>query len=396
MKAADRDALLAVFGRFRRASIPAAGVRVVWRQEGGQFLYAVKDAKEAQMLTAAELRVGEPLMAAILDARPEANVLIRSLPDYAGGITQIRNCPSFRPALDDALKMIGNRVMLAGSDQPGRIQGILQNKDACIVRPSKKYGEPAPYVLVLGKTPAQATVTTLVLEKACRALLEGTLLGGMKRISFWLLLQKGLTFEGSWETDGLSGALQINEIEGREKVVHCVNWLLEENLIQTAPGAVSVRLDGAHMLLAARGCGDRPLSPEDVVRVRIQTLENDGGIAPSFDLKLQAAIMDRYEDVGCCVLTRAGASSVFAACRQPVPITGREDGDLPGDRTGYASARLRPIIKALGRTVSGACILGNRGAVITGKSVEDVIDRCGTMEDAARRYLGSKVRELRG
>ena len=166
MKAADRDALLAVFGRFRRASIPAAGVRVDWRQEGGQFLYAVKDAKEAQMLTAAELRVGEPLMAAILEARPEANVLIRSLPDYAGGITQIRNCPSFRPALDDALKMIGNRVMLAGSDQPGRIQGILQNKDACIVRPSKKYGEPAPYVLVLGKTPAQATVTTLVLEKA--------------------------------------------------------------------------------------------------------------------------------------------------------------------------------------------------------------------------------------
>ncbi len=392
MKAADRDALLAVFGRFRGASIPAAGVRLVWRRADGQFLYAVKDAQEAQMLTAAELRDGEPLMAAILEARPEAGVLIRSLPDYAGGVTQIRNCPSFRPALDDALRMIGSRVMLAGSDQPGRIQGILQKKDACIIRPSKKLGEPAPYVLVLGKTPTQAAVTTLVLEKACRALLEGTLLGGVKPNNFWLSLRKGLTFECSRQTDGLKGELPVYERDSREKVIHCVNWLLEENLIQTAPGTVSVRLDGAHMLVAARGCGDRPLSPEDVVRVKIKTLENEGGIAPSFNLKLQAAIMDRYEDVGCCALTRAGASSVFAACRQPVPMTGREDED----GSGYAPARDRPIIKALGRSASGACILGNRGAVITGKSVEDVIDRCGTMEDAARRYLGSKVRELRG
>lgn len=392
MKTADRDTLLEVFGRFRRASIPAAGVRVVWRQADGQFLYAIKDAQEAQMLTAAELREGEPLMAAILEARPEAGVLIRSLPDYAGGITQIRNCPSFRPALDDALRMIGSRVMLAGSDQPGRIQGVLQKRDACIVRPSKKLGEPAPYVLVLGKTPAQAAVTTLVLEKACRALLEGTLLGGVKRISFCLSLRKDLIYECSRETDGLPEELPVHEMESREKVIHCVNWLLEESFIQTAPGTVSVRLDGAHMLVAAMGCVDRPLSPEDAVRVKIKTLENEGGIAPSFDLKLQAAIMDRYGDVGCCALTRAGASSVFAACRQPVPMTGREDGDW----SGYAPARIRPIIKALGSTASGACILGNRGAVITGKSVEDVIDRCGTMEDAARRYLGLKVRELRG
>ncbi|NLB50046.1 MAG: class II aldolase/adducin family protein [Clostridiaceae bacterium] len=379
MQTEGQAALQAAFDKLRRGAVPLSRVRIVWRQTDGRYLYAVKDPQEAVELTADQLEEAEPAMAAILKAEPGAGVLIRSLPEYAYGVTQIRNLRSFRPPLDDALQMIGGRLALVGSHESGRIPGIFQRRKACIVRPSQKRGESEPFVLTLGSTPLRAAIRVLILEKACRALIEGTLLGGIKRVSPWHAIRK----LAAYPCPEVDGGLPVSEGESYGRLAHCLNQLLEENLIQTAPGAVAVRLDESHFLMA-RGCGDDPLTPEGVVRVKIKTLENDGGLAPSFELRLHAAIMNHHAHADCVILTRAGASSVFAACRQ------RLDAE-----TGYAPARIGAVMKALGNS-RPTCILGNRGALVMGESVRDTLDRCRALEDTARRHLSEKVRELRG
>ncbi|HPX93065.1 MAG TPA: class II aldolase/adducin family protein [Bacillota bacterium] len=396
MEAENRAALEAVFDRLRRSSVLTARVRMAWKQADGSFLFASRDASSTERLTADELAGREPVMASLFRVRSDADAVLRSLPDYAGDTVHIRNFLSFAPALDDAASLIGTRIVLAGSDQLRRVLTAMRKRNACIIRPSKDGREPEAYVLALGKTPAQAVAVTMALERACQALIEGSLLGGVKRIKPWAAAWKRLTFLREKAIESAPSEIPPGELEKREAIARCVNQLLGENLIQAAVGAVSLRLDEQHLLMTLSGDWQHSLSPRDSLRVNLESLENDRAIKPFPDMKIHAALMKRYPRLQCIILTRAPATGVFAACRQPVPVVRPQDQELLGDGTGFAPVRIPSIMKALARSGSGTCILGNRGALAAGESEEEAMARCRSMETAARCCLDSKARELRG
>lgn len=186
MNTEERTSIIAtIYDRLHLESIDPGKVRVTWRQADGSYLLATSDTT-IERLTASELYEREPLVADILNIRTDAKIIIRWLPDYVGDLAAIHNLRSIRPSIDDAAQIIGTRIVLTLSDALRRTVRVFRSKNACIVRPAEGERQAEPYALAIGKMVEQAIVTTLILEKLCQALIEGSVLGGVILINPWI------------------------------------------------------------------------------------------------------------------------------------------------------------------------------------------------------------------
>jgi L-ribulose-5-phosphate 4-epimerase len=192
-------------------------------------------------------------------------------------------------------------------------------------------------------------------------------------------------------------------MEKREAVIRTGQTLIEENLVQGTWGNVSIRLDDRSMLVTPSGLSYHRLSPYDIVRFDMDSHAYEGKIKPSSESRMHAAIYKRYPDVNAVIHSHAIYSSVFAACKKPIPVIHEDDRALLGDRTGYAKGKLsgtmalvKSVVKGLSGNEGCTCIIGSHGLVAAGVSPDEVLEKCRAMERSARRYLGMKASELRG
>lgn len=378
--------------RLRREGIKACQGMAF--RHGEQF--AVADAGGTRIITKADLEREFPAYHLIFSARANVNAIIRTAPRFCAKAARAgRTVP---PVLDDTAQIIGPSLRFCDGSDARRLAGILKRDNACLLRDGQQSG-----VLAVGRTLEQALAATLIAEKSVQALDEGALIGGAKPLSkpfAWLMHRLYNAGYAKMDektpvlnADGFSYAISEKEMALREQVVACGKRLRAANLVQGTWGNISVRLDDTYMLVTPSGLDYERLTPYEIVRVNMQTLEYAGNIRPTTEKSIHAALLLSAPQANCVIHSHSVNCSVFAAAKQGLPVIRDEDRALLGTVVPYSksaipgSNRLRDaIVAAMGNDGAG-CIMGNHGMLVRGVSIDNAFDQCRAMERAARAYL---------
>lgn len=175
-----------------------------------------------------------------------------------------------------------------------------------------------------------------------------------------------------------------SELEYREKRTDLVNFgnrLSKIGLVQGTWGNLSVRIDDKWMLVTPSGIPYDKLTPEDMVKVDIETLEYEGSIKPTSEKSMHAKIYDTRNDVGAIIHTHSKYASVFAAAKKKL-------GDIPA--TEYAQAGSDELTLNVAQALSSgghAVFITNHGMVAAGKNLQDALNICIEVEENAEKSL---------
>lgn len=181
------------------------------------------------------------------------------------------------------------------------------------------------------------------------------------------------------------------EAKLRELLVQYGKMLVERGLVQGTWGNLSVRLDDKYMLATPSGLDYMRLTPDDMVKVEIETLKYEGAQKPTSEKGLHAAIYKQRPEIGAVIHTHAKYSCVFAAANKDMPIL-EEYRDTFGDVVKLADYAL-PGTKALMKNTASAvgngfgAIMANHGMIVCGGDLEAAFDNCVKLEENGRKYL---------
>ena len=182
------------------------------------------------------------------------------------------------------------------------------------------------------------------------------------------------------------------EQELRELLVAYGNKLVDTGLVQGTWGNLSVRLDDQYMLVTPSGLDYRRLTPSDMVKVNLETLEYEGPLKPTSEKGLHAAIYLQRPELGSVIHTHSKYCCIFAAARKPLPVEEPALQALFGEEVPLAKYGLPGSKKLMQNTVNAfgdgmGCIMTAHGMICGGADIEDAFVNCGKMEAAAAEYI---------
>lgn len=388
----------------RRARISLEHAVFVLRTEDGCLMSIVKDgAVRSCFLKEDDCKRKLPLAWAIFQYDSYVNSYIRLSPHYCRQAAMaMREIP---PVLDDMAQMVGTSARVFPVSEKRQICHTLAKNHACLI---KAYKPDRSGVIAVGRDIGQAFAAALVLEKAARVFFQGQYLGGARpigsceaaamRAGYELLYSR--THRPSSCQERESGQLLIPEEERllREEMAALGRRLVRENLVQGTWGNFSVRLDDTHMLCTPSGLDYEYLTPDDMVRVNLETLEYEGRLKPTSEKAFHANLFKKHGDILCVIHTHPFAGSVFAGAHCPVRPNGEEEKRKLGGEVAVAaygfpgSGRLAEnVVAAIGK--NRACIMENHGVLVCGESLTDAYEKCRLLEDCAEKELRRLARE---
>ena len=174
------------------------------------------------------------------------------------------------------------------------------------------------------------------------------------------------------------------------------NKLVETGLVQGTWGNLSIRLNDKYMLVTPSGLDYARLTPADMVKVDLQTMKHEGGLKPTSEKGLHAAIYRERPAVNAIVHTHSRYCSMFAAAHAELPVEDAEAQKVFGTSIGlakYAKAGSDKLAKytaaALGRNFGA--LMSNHGMVTCGADMESAFANCQLMEKTAEVYIESRL-----
>lgn len=398
MELRDCERMSAEYGeRLRREGIWVSGVFMVLEAGLGRYGLSFDDGT-VRMVEADILKRECPLLHGIFIRRRDLSAVMRTAPRYAREAAA--RGADIPPVLDDMAQIIGPRVRVCDATSSAKVWSALGGNNACLIRSG---AVPVPHALAVGRTPEQSFAATLILEKSAQAYLEGRYLGGAKPLNGLvarLLHRQYRAVYSRMDTAirpqtaaDIPRSIPVREMALREEIIECGRRLSRENLVQGTWGNISVRLDGRFMLVTPSGLHYERLTPYDIVRVDIASLEYEGRLKPTSEKAIHAALLAGDPGINSVIHSHPVHCSVFAAARKPLPVEGEREVALLGRETGFARTAL-PGSGRLVRAVAGAissghrtCIMGNHGILACGSTVAGAYEKCRAMEKAARSYL---------
>lgn len=184
----------------------------------------------------------------------------------------------------------------------------------------------------------------------------------------------------------------MTEKEIREQLVEYGKKLVQCGLVQGTWGNLSVRLDEKYMLVTPSGLDYFRLTPEDMVKVNIETLEYEGTQKPTSEKGIHGGLYVRRPEIGAVIHTHAKYCSIFAAAVKPVPVEPAKGKKIFGDRVEVAEYALpgtkelcEHTIRAFGENYG--CIMANHGMVCGGASMEEAFVNCRMLETCCEEYI---------
>ena len=187
--------------------------------------------------------------------------------------------------------------------------------------------------------------------------------------------------------------MDINEA----KVVVCQSGkrLLKEGLVARTWGNVSVRISDTHMVITPSGRPYAELTPDDMVKVNFYTLEFEGTIKPSSELKLHCEVYKNRPHISACIHTHQMYASIVAAAQKDVVVLDPAHQAILGasviKAAPYALPNSKKITFGTEKAIesANAALMANHGCVCIGRNLEDVFTVCKTLEDACSLYIDS-------
>ncbi|ELY52591.1 class II aldolase/adducin family protein [Natronolimnohabitans innermongolicus] len=166
-------------------------------------------------------------------------------------------------------------------------------------------------------------------------------------------------------------------------------------------GNLSVRdgRDGDAFAVTPTGVPYDEFDAADVPVVSVDGERRDGGMAPSSEVPMHAAIY-RRENVGAIVHTHSPWSTAMAVAREPLPpihymIVAVGKSVPVADYAPYGTDELAAnIVAAMDEADATAAFIENHGLVVTAPDLETALENTHHVESLARLYLQTKAAGL--
>ena len=180
-----------------------------------------------------------------------------------------------------------------------------------------------------------------------------------------------------------------DETKARELLVEYGLKLQSEGLVQGTWGNLSILLDDEYMICTPSGRDYNHLTPDDMVKVHLDTLEYDGEIKPTSEKIFHARIYREHPDAGAIVHTHSTYSCVYATVGSSMRITDKDSISKIGRHINcaqYASPGTKKlcdnILTALKGNTKG-CFMSHHGMVCYGENMEGAFDNALLIERTA-------------
>ena len=377
-------------------------VRAALRGDGGAVYFAELGGASAGDLTMQELAnsgADEPFLRAF-SIKPEAKALLLLSGTYAAKIAETLN--SLTAELDDMAQIVGLTARVAKSLEEGELMRCLKNRNSCFVR--------GQGMLLTGRSASEALTGAILLEKAAMTHLLAKKIGGAKRVPLFSALLMHAVYQKKYSRINLDEeaaraqakqapstaelpARSKREQELREQIVACGNRLVDEGLVQGTWGNIAVRLDETHLLCTPSGLAYHFLTPDDIAKVNLVTLEYEGPRKPTSEKRLHRDLYAARPDVSASIHTHAKRCGVFAAARKALRCNSEEMHKRIG-ATMRCGGHALPSTKKISRVALGAlgdrngCLLMSHGVLCCGADLEQAYLACKASEQAAGEQLG--------
>jgi len=180
--------------------------------------------------------------------------------------------------------------------------------------------------------------------------------------------------------------------EAKQLVCDSGKKLLAEGLVTGTWGNVSVKVDEQTMVITPSGKNYEDLTPAEMVVVNLKTLEYEGNIKPSSELKLHAEVYKQRSNITAVVHTHQQHASAVAAARREVPPILDDMCQIIGPSVrvaDYALPNTKKIVKNTMKALNGryAALLANHGAVCIGRDMDEAFMVAQVLEKTCYAFI---------
>ena len=181
--------------------------------------------------------------------------------------------------------------------------------------------------------------------------------------------------------------------KAKELVIKAGAELSESGLIARTWGNVSCRTGADEFVITASGRDYMELTEDEVIAVKISSMNWDGDVKPSSELKVHREIYRLRANAEFVIHTHQSNASAAAAMGLDEIRFDREYPGI-GDRVICAEYGLpgtrklcRNTAAAVRASVGNAVIMSNHGAVCYGRDYDEAFETARILEEACGRYL---------
>lgn len=189
------------------------------------------------------------------------------------------------------------------------------------------------------------------------------------------------------------------EKEIRVLLVEYGKKLVDSGLVQGTWGNLSIRVDDEYMITTPSGLDYTRLTPADMVKVNINTLEYMGAQKPTSEKGIHASVYRMRKEVGAVIHTHSKYCAIFAAAGKDMPIEDPRMEEIFGKQVNLAAYGLPGTRKLMKNTMAAlgenfGCIMANHGMLACGKDIETAFYHCSSLEECGRRYIDSRFDKI--
>jgi L-fuculose-phosphate aldolase len=167
-------------------------------------------------------------------------------------------------------------------------------------------------------------------------------------------------------------------------------------LSMSGHGNASLRIPGRDEMLFTGGSGILNVTPNDIVRLRLDGSVLDGEVSPTGHevIFMHATIYEQKDDAGCVIHTHSPFATAFAVANKPIQCWteaaarwGLEDGVPVAAYGPRGSTESLDNIRAVLRPGSKAVLLGNHGILAFAESTQRTVGICVALEETAQSAM---------
>jgi len=188
--------------------------------------------------------------------------------------------------------------------------------------------------------------------------------------------------------------------EYKQQVVDVCHSLLERGYLKATEGNISVKIRDKKMLAITPSSYDyAKMQADDICILDMETKQIEGGMKPSVESGMHAAVYQTRADVNCVIHTHQPYASALALINMPIPALfdeqvryiGRSVNIIPYAPSG--TGFLKNAVRSKIGNGNNAYILQNHGVLVFGGTMEQAIHNMALLEKCALTYLLALITE---
>ena len=168
--------------------------------------------------------------------------------------------------------------------------------------------------------------------------------------------------------------------------------MYRSGLVAGTWGNISARVDEEYMVITPSGMDYERLCAEEMVLVNMNTLEYEGGLKPSIESVVHAAVYKDRPEVNGIMHTHSTYALTVATARKPIPPICDDQVQILGGEVRLAAYTMpgtkemaEEVVRAL-KERAGA-LLANHGAITVGRTLAEAYVGSQVLEKTAKIYI---------